>query len=264
MQLHIPRSISRFHSIKAAEVLLHELTADHGLDGEPRDRHSGMVRYKILRGLGPILLSTIGEHVDKSPLRSAIARTIRRVIQNLHWQIWLEHGREADSSRQTCGSYLLLQLLHDKERLALQRIFRMLYLIQPEENFRHIWLGLQSASRQGRASSLELLDNILGAQQRQSVMALVGSGSTRERLEQSGSDLADVVLEYSELLVHIGRDQSRALNGLAMYHASEIGLDEAGSTGLSLREQALALIEEMPEFRPGPRPESLVGGVANV
>ncbi|MBW2291779.1 MAG: HEAT repeat domain-containing protein [Deltaproteobacteria bacterium] len=264
LQLHIPRSISRFHSIKAAEVLLHELTADHGLDGEPRDRHSGMVRYKILRGLGPILLSTIGEHVDKSPLRSAIARTIRRVIQNLHWQIWLEHGREADSSRQTCGSYLLLQLLHDKERLALQRIFRMLYLIQPEENFRHIWLGLQSASRQGRASSLELLDNILGAQQRQSVMALVGSGSTRERLEQSGSDLADVVLEYSELLVHIGRDQSRALNGLAMYHASEIGLDEAGSTGLSLREQALALIEEMPEFRPGPRPESLVGGVANV
>ena len=95
---HIPHSISRLNSVGAAEILLNELIADHGPDGEPRDIHSGIVRYKILRGLGPLLSSTIGDRVDKSPLKLAVARTIRRVIQILHWQIWLEHSRKRESS----------------------------------------------------------------------------------------------------------------------------------------------------------------------
>jgi hypothetical protein len=181
----------------------------------------------------------------------AVTQTIHRVIQNLHWQTWLEQGRESEPARQTCGSELLLQLLKDKERLALQRIFRMLFLIQPEENFRDIWMGLQSTSRRDRASSIELLDNILGSQQRVIVGALVDSGSVPERLRKSGSNLADVRLEYSELLAQIEGDRSRVLSGLAMYHAGEIDVALPGADVLLMREQALAMIEEMPEFRPG-------------
>ena len=170
---------------------------------------------------------------------------------------WLEHGRDSDPARQTCGSYLLLQLLQDKERLALQRIFRMLYLIQPEENFRQIWVGLQSMSRQNRASSLELLENILGPDQRSRVMALVEPGSKRQRLARSGSDLAEVTLEYSELLSQMGRDQSRSLNGLAMYHAGEIELEPKGTDHSFVRERALAMIKLTPGTRP--RPNSGLG-----
>jgi AAA family ATP:ADP antiporter len=252
---HVPRAISRFQSVDAANILLQQLIADQGGDGESRgesrDRHSGMVRYKILRALGPLLSGPVGDQVDKSPLLLAVTRTIRRVMQNLHWQTWLEQGRETEPARQTCGSELLLQLLKDKERLALQRVFRMLFLIQPEENFRDIWTGLQSTSRRDRASSIELLDNILGPQLRVTVGALVGSGSVRERLEKSGSDLAGVRLEYSELLAQIEGDQSRVLGGLAMYHAAEIEVARPSADALSMREQALAMIEEMPEVRPG-------------
>jgi len=248
---HVPRAISRFQSVDAANILLQQLIADQGADGEPRDRHSGMVRYKILRALGPLLSGPIGDQVDKSPLLLAVTQTIRRVIKNLHWQTWLEQGRESEPARQTCGSELLLQLLKDKERLALQRIFRMLFMIQPEENFRDIWMGLQSTSRRDRASSIELLDNILGAEQRVTVGALVGSGSVRERLGKSGSDLAGVRLEYSELLAQIEGDQSRVLSGLAMYHAGEIEVALPRADVLLMREQGLAMIEEMPEVRPG-------------
>ena len=254
---HIPRSISRFQNVRAAEILLGELVAEHGPDGEPKDRHSGMVRYKILRGLAPLLQSAIADQVDKSPLHTSVARTIRRVIQMLHWQIWLEDGRARDEARQTCGSYLLLQLLEDKERLAMQRIFRMLYLIQPEENFIHIWSGLQSMSRRDRASSLELLENVLGAEQRRVVVALVESGPKRERLRRTGNRLSEAPLDYSELLSQIGRDDSRTLHGLAMYHADEMGLDldfeqyvfetQPDGARMSVREQALALIGRPPD-----------------
>jgi AAA family ATP:ADP antiporter len=252
---HVPRAISRFQSVDAANILLQQLIADQGGDvesrGESRDRHSGMVRYKILRALGPLLSGPVGGQVDKTPLLLAVTRTIRRVILNLHWQTWLEQGRESEPARQTCGSELLLQLLKDKERLALQRIFRMLFLIQPEENFRDIWMGLQSTSRRDRASSIELLDNILGSEQRLTVGALVGSGSVGERLRKSGSNLADVRLEYSELLAQIEGEQSLVLSGLAMYHAGEIEVALSGADVLLMREQALAMIEEMPEIRPG-------------
>jgi hypothetical protein len=36
-----------------------------------------------------------------------------------------------------------------------------------------------------------------------------------------------------------------------MYHAGEIEVARPSSGVLSMREQALAMIEEMPEFRPG-------------
>ena len=127
----------------------------------------------------------------------------------------------------------------------------MLFLIQTEENFRDIWMGLQSTSRRDRAGSIELLDNILGSQLRVTVGALVGSGSVRERLGKSGSELAGVRLEYSELLAQIEGDQSRVLGGLAMYHAAEIEVARPSADILSMREQALAMIEEMPEVRRG-------------
>ena len=139
----------------------------------------------------------------------------------------------------------------------MQRIFRMLYLIQPEENFIHIWSGLQSMSRRDRASSLELLENVLGAEQRRVVVALVEPGPKRERLRRTGNRLSEAPLEYSELLSQIGRDDSRTLHGLAMYHADEMGLDidfgqivfepQVEGSRMSVREQALALIERLPD-----------------
>jgi hypothetical protein len=36
-----------------------------------------------------------------------------------------------------------------------------------------------------------------------------------------------------------------------MYHAAEIEVAQPSADVLSMREQALAMIEEMPEFRPG-------------
>ena len=87
-------------------------------------------------------------------------------------------------------------------------------------------------------------------------------GSNRERLERTGSDLTNISLDYSEMLAQMSRDESRTLNCLAIYHATELGLElqfdeqvfasQADSARLSIRERALALIEKMPEFRPEP------------
>ncbi len=246
--LHIPRTISHFGNKRASEILLRYLN----------ETPSGMVRYKILRGLGSLLTASTTQEVDLTPVREAVEHTLSRTLRLLHWQACLQQGFAEDSSRETCGSRLLLELLADKERLAVQRIFRLLYLLHPEENFRRIWLGLQSLSPSSRASSLELLDNLLPPNVGRAVLALVDRASPRERLISARSELAQQNLEYAALLGELIDDASTGLCGLAMYHVAELGLalpsqvvptiDPAREGALArLHAHALALLERLPE-----------------
>lgn len=209
---HIPRTLSRFASQHAADILVSHL-----------DRSgSGMVRFKILRGLGAMLAVRTDLVTDRDAIRQAMGQSIERGLQLLYWQAELTRGLEENPSRKTAASELLLQFLSDKGDLAAERLFRLLYLLQPKENFRRIWSGLKAQAPRIRDHSQELLDNILPTHLGASVLALVEEGSPADRLRRASRTVADRQLEYASLLAEMALDQSTSLRGFALYHSTEL------------------------------------------
>jgi hypothetical protein len=209
---HIPRTLSRFASQRAVDILVRHLD----MEG------SGMVRFKVLRGLSAMLAINPELIPDRDLIRPAMERSIERGVQLLYWEAELTRGLAANPSRKTPASELLLQFLRDKGELAAERLFRLLYLVQPKENFRRIWSGLQARDRRIRDHSEELLDNLLPADLAAAVLALVDGGSPADRLQRASRALADRPLEYPDLLAQIAHDQSTALRGFALYHSAEL------------------------------------------
>lgn len=245
---HLPRTIMRFSSVRAAQVLLDHL-------GQP---HAGLVRYKLLLGLSAILSGPVGKLVDKTPVHEAVAREIARAEKLASWQVAIDAGQDEVSARKTTGGRLLADLLRDKERLTLQRIFRLLYMLHPEENFRSIWDGLESGRRESRSSSIELIENLLEARLARAVGGLIADAPPEQRLREAGSALAGLDLGYPEALGELADDSGKTLRGVALYHIAELGIDVASRAVQELepdragvvarmRERALRLIEHVPE-----------------
>ena len=233
---HIPRTLSRFANQRAVEILVRHLDREG----------SGMVRFKILLGLSAMLSINPELIPDRDAIRRAMEQSIRRGLQLLCWEAELIRGFAEDPSRKTTASELLLQFLSDKEDLAAERLFRLLYLMQPRENFRRIWTGLKAQNRRTRDHSQELLDNLLPADLGASVLALVETGSPMDRLKGASRALADRQLEYDLLLTEIADDQSTALRGFALYHSAELmGLDanHVGASADEVDERRVAALD---------------------
>jgi hypothetical protein len=183
---------------------------------------SGMVRFKILLALHAILVRAPELRPDTAPIRRAMERSLERGLQLLHWEAELSRALVKDPMRKTAASALLLEFLRDKGHLTADRLFRLLYLLQPRENFRRIWGGLQAPDLRTRDHSQELLDNLLPSDIGAAVLALVDVDSPAERLASANAELAERRLTYSDLLAEISADKSATLRGFAIYHSTEI------------------------------------------
>jgi hypothetical protein len=227
---HVPRSISRFPPDQAAVVLQKHLL----------EESDGLVRFKILRALGRIATEHQEVTLDKRTLREATERTINAAIELLHWRVNLVRGAGERRQRATPGHSLIVMLLRDKERHAVERIFRLLGLTIRHEDLRSIHRGLESADPSVRAGSRELLENLLAPPLRESVLGLVDDVEDESRLAAVRPDLARSAIEYEALLGLLAQARRQTLRSLAAYHARELGLTlrvgqevvEPGDTGI--------------------------------
>jgi hypothetical protein len=243
---HIPRTISRFSSPAAVETLLHCL----------KNVRSGMVRYKILRGLQPLLAGPLGARADKTIIVEELRSTVDRALFLLHREVELVRGQEANAARATPGGQILVDVVRDKRSLATSRVFLLLALLYPEEDFRTIQSGVQSRLATSRASGIELLENLLPPDQRRPTIGLVSQGTPTERLQSADPDRFEVRTGYSAAVRSLARDASMAVSAFAMYHAAEIELEDSDvlpdtkggdRAGASLRDRAIGVIERLPE-----------------
>ena len=211
---HIPHTISQFAPDQATLVLQKHLL----------EASDGLVRFKILRALG----RTAAEHpevaLDQAALRVATERTINSAIELLYWRINLVRGAATEPARLTPGHSLIVMLLRDKERHAVERIFRLLGLAFRHEDLRSIHRGLANANPKVRAGSRELLENLLVPPLRESVLGLVDDVADERRLAGLRPDLARASIEYEALLTLLGDGHRQTLRSLAEYHARELGL----------------------------------------
>jgi hypothetical protein len=213
LRRNLPRSIALFEAPRAAAVL-----ERHVLE-EP----SGAVRYRILRGMNR--LARPGVEFDSGRLLKAAAATAEGVLRVVHWRSVLEAGGRERPERATAGHGLLVQLLRDKEEQATERLFRLLALLHRGEDFKGIYRGLRATDPRARASSRELLENLLQPPLRQPVLAIVDEGKDEARLGRAGGGLyGPRDLRYEDVIGLILDRGGESLRCVAAHHVGELGL----------------------------------------
>ncbi|MEE8165479.1 MAG: Npt1/Npt2 family nucleotide transporter, partial [Myxococcota bacterium] len=187
---HIPRTIARFESPKAAKVLIDSLSRIE----------NGMVRFKLLRGLETLLLphgkergaeTKLDDLIDIQGIRDEFDRTLERSVDLLHLEAVLARSKEEDPELATVGGELLVELLQDKRQLAMGRIFRLLGLIHRNEDFRAIQAGLRNSSGTERASAEELIETLLSRDAGRAVLGLTTAGDVEAKLALTDSKRSD-------------------------------------------------------------------------
>ncbi len=169
---HIPRTISRFGTAAAAKILIGQLERDPDT----------AVRYKILRGLGRMRANQPDLPIDPRPLADEARRSLERAIELLSYSVALERVGGSLSAADSRVAALLPPLLEEKEKAAIERIFRVLRILNPEERFDAVFNGLRVADRQMRAGSIEMLGHVVDDDLRPGLLAIVSFGDAAERL----------------------------------------------------------------------------------
>jgi hypothetical protein len=124
----------------------------------------------------------------------------------------------------------------DKERNATERLFRLLGLAHPTEDFAEIHRGL-SSTKDARATSMELIENVLDDPLRAAVVGLVDDVPGEQRLARSGKYHRALDLDYEGVLSFIIDGDSEAAADVAVFHVAELGL-------VSFREKIAPLTDE--------------------
>jgi ATP:ADP antiporter, AAA family len=215
---HVPRTISRFPPEQAGPLLLGQLVGEQ----------DGMVRYKILRGLGRLAAENPTLSLDPDVLRSGTERTLEAVFRLVHWRTVLAQGAAEDPRRATPGHELLVELLRDKEAHAVERVSRLLGLQYRDEDFEKIYRGLRSSTAKVKAGSRELLENLIQGPLREPVLALMDDVPDTQRLARASSVFRPAPLTYDELLARLIEEPGETVRCLAVYHVGELGLSALG------------------------------------
>ncbi|MEE8409635.1 MAG: MFS transporter [Myxococcota bacterium] len=122
---HLPRTLSRFKNARAIEVLLQQLSREE----------DGRVYFKILRGLGRLRADNPRLPIHAGTVRREIRSNLKRAVEVLNWRVDLSAATTANRRFETRGSELLIALLCEKERNAIERLFRLFKLLRPHEDF---------------------------------------------------------------------------------------------------------------------------------
>ena len=217
VRTHIPRTIARFESEAAAHHLLRSL-------GQAKN---GLVHYKILKGLKSLLRSLPAkngpERLDLSQLEDGFHRTLAMGVRYLMLKRNLEAKQIARTDFSTTSGQLLVDLLGDKIELTTGRLFLMLGMLYPREDFRSIRNGLRSAATKDRASAVELIETLLSRDAAISILDLTSGRFDANDPPPTQANREAPELVYHELLAEVIETDSRTLTALALYHSAEVG-----------------------------------------
>jgi hypothetical protein len=161
---------------------------------------------------------------DPALLRRAATSTAEGVFRLVHWRSVLERGSGSRKSLATPGHGLLVQLLRDKESQAVERLFRLLALQYRGEDFKRIYRGLRAAESRARASSRELLENLVSPPLRGPLLAIVDEVPDAARLARAGELYVPGDIGYEDVLGLILDQGGESLRCVAAHHVGELGL----------------------------------------
>jgi hypothetical protein len=236
VRVHIPRTISRFRSQRAADILVDRL----------RSEPSGIVRYKVLRGLGRLVVDT-DVKIEREILEAEMRRNLVEHLRVLSLVAPLEKEAASDGLGDGSGS-LVIGILRDKLRQSLERVFRLLQIAHRREDVESVYQALQSPERRTRADALEFLDALtvagsagMAAGNRGLLRLVVDDLPPDERVARAAAFIPPPPLNPDEAIRALLEDEDAALAALAAYHAVETGR-------AAPRTLVLSTLEAQPSF----------------
>jgi AAA family ATP:ADP antiporter len=215
VRLHIPRTIGRFGTQRATDVLTDALHSEE----------EGLVRYKLLRGLG-LLVSLHDVKVDRVLIEE---RARQNLLEHLRLLILRVVGVDEplDNSGVTSSSRLLLtELLQDKGRQALERAFRYLQIAYRLEDIHRVYDAAISKDRRERANAAEFVDTLLARRDQQELRALfrivIDDLDDKNRAERAREWVKTAPATRADALTLLVEDPDAALAAIAVSYASSM------------------------------------------
>ncbi len=149
---HIPLTVAEFRTQAACDFLMARL----------HDERDGLVRYKVLRGVGHIVAAS-DVKVDRRKVEKEARRNLVEHLRLTSLRVAIENGSAAKIGS-TTGSpteQLLLGLLADKQAQSLERAFRLLKIANRREDIHRVHTAARSNDRRARSNAGEFLDTLL-------------------------------------------------------------------------------------------------------
>ncbi|MEO5768291.1 MAG: HEAT repeat domain-containing protein [Polyangia bacterium] len=192
----------------------------------------GFVRFRILRALSRLRRVQPRTELDPDILARAAAAATDSAYRYLGWRVCLEDGASRDSRRRTPTWALLRELLGEKEQNAIERLFRVLTLRYPREDFGRMLRAVRGGGHRTRAAGRELIENLLTGPAQVLTLALIDEMGDRQRFAAltAGQRAAGARgwgpprgPAYGALLTAIGlAEEGGTLAALATHHTQEL------------------------------------------
>jgi hypothetical protein len=158
LRVHVPKSLARFGSRRAADVLMREV--ETGSDG--------VVRAKAIRSLR-LLVTDHRIAVDRLRAERAAFGEIELHFARLAQRLAFE--KAATSSFAT--TVLLLELLDEQAARALERAFQLVQISHPRQGVHRAYVASRSSDAYARATAAELIDALLVRRDQRPLRALL-------------------------------------------------------------------------------------------
>jgi AAA family ATP:ADP antiporter len=270
-RLHGPESVARFGSQRAADILVDELERET----------DGLVRYKVLRALGRLVVAH-DLRIDRRRIEKEGRKNLEEYLRLLSFRAALARppagagklGTMTDTGgaphtspppQSDAAGRLLEELIEDKLRQSMERAFRLLKIAHKREDIHRVHRAALSSNRRDRASAGEFLDVLLARRDQQALRELlrvvVDEAGDVERIRRAAASGYALALTQEEALAKLIDDRDDALAALAAHRA--LSLEDAG-----LRAAVVRAGERRPSLRAmserlfGPLPPAIeaVGG----
>jgi hypothetical protein len=207
-RIHIPKTMGRFGTRRAAEHLLESIETEE----------DGFVRYKSICALE--LLAAQGRvAVDRVRVERVAQATLVQHFRLLGDRVLLLED-PAGAQGASTAERLLVGLLEDKLRQSVERVFRLLAIAHPREDFRRVRMACLSDDPYLRANAGELLDALLRRRDQQhlrELLQLLTADLPRNERVARAARLAPQRMAHAreDALAALARDRDPILAGLA-------------------------------------------------
>ena len=222
LRMHLPNTIARFGTKKAADHLLESVETEH----------DGLVRYKSIRALGRLasdrLIRVDRVRVEKLAYANLVEHF--RIMRLRVGIVKTPGGLPAPTvlCRQNATKRLLIGLLDDKLRQSLERAFRLLKITHLNEDIHRVYIASMSDDKHARANAAEFLDVLLRRNDQQPLRALLRLIADDLSMEERVARAAPLVhfvtpRSRNEALTALINDSDLTIATLAALYALEVG-----------------------------------------
>jgi HEAT repeat protein len=218
LRIHVPKTIARFGTRTAAEYLLENIETEE----------DGLVRQKSVHAL-ELLVAQRRILLERVRVERLAYATLVRHFRFLEERVALE-ASPVVAGHASVAYRLLIGLLDDKLRQSLSRVFRLLGIAHPREDFRRVRLACLSDDPYTRANAGELIDALLRHRDQQRLRELL-------RLVTEDLPPAERAARAAALMEHpVSQGRGAALSALMHGHDRDPVLAELAAACAQIQE----------------------------